>query len=106
MLSVEEAKNVFLDFSIVLNSDIEALKKEFDLLIASGKLLYLWSNDYTPGDIRKWIKEHDLFDYIWNYEPKDSFLYSKVDLIIDPDEKLVEKFKNRGIPGSCVKEIR
>lgn len=105
MLSIKEARNVFIDFSIFLYSDIEALKKELDILIASGKLIFLWSSEYRPGEVRGWIKENGLYDYIWNYEPKDSFLFSKVDFIIDPDENFVKRFKNRGIPGQCVKEI-
>jgi len=105
MLTVKQARNVFIDFSILLNSNMDALKQELDLLIASGKLIFLWSSDYRPGEVRNWVKENGLFDYVWNYEPKDSFLYSKVDFIIDPSEKLVNMFKGRGIPGTCIKEI-
>ena len=53
------------------------------------------------------IKEHwELDDWIKDYMIKDSSIFQKVDFIVDPDKKLVDRFKSRGIDGNCLSEIR
>lgn len=105
MLDLKDVCNIFVEFSVVENSNIEALKKEWDMLIDRGMKIHLWSKTESPLDMEKWSADRGIWDYIWDYVPKDSFNYGKVDFIIDPDPKLVEKFKSRGIPGNTVDKI-
>lgn len=58
---------------------------------------------YISTDINKiW----SLDDWIKDYLVKDSSIYQKVDFIIDPDLKLVERFKSKGIDGNCINAIK
>jgi len=106
MTPLEDIKNIFIDFDIVLNSDLDALKSEWALLIAAGKLIFVWGRQHSPAHMKRWCKENGLYDYVWNYEFKDSSIYSKVDFIIDSDAKLVERFRNKGIPGNVIGAIK
>lgn len=46
-----------------------------------------------------------LDDWIKNYLKKDSSIYQKVDFVIDPVEKFVNRFKLKGIDGNCIEKI-
>ena len=50
---------------------------------------------------RQWT----LDDWIADYYYKDSSVFQKVDAIIDCDERIVERFKRRGITGSVIKPL-
>jgi len=58
---------------------------------------------YYVGQPRK--DKHYLDDWIIGYFWKDSTTYGKVDFVVDPDEKFVEKFIKSGRGGNVVKEI-
>ena len=47
-------------------------------------------------------KTWTLDDWIVDYFKKDSSIYPKVDFIIDPNPKVVERFKQIGIPGNVI----
>lgn len=50
-------------------------------------------------------KQWTIDDWIADYYKKDSSVYSKVDAIIDNDEKIVERFKKKGILGNTIRQI-
>jgi hypothetical protein len=52
------------------------------------------------------LREWTLDDWIEDYLPKDPSLYQKVDYLVDPNEKLVDKFKRAGRNATLVKEIK
>ena len=54
---------------------------------------------------RDFRKEWTLTDYILDYYKKDSSIYPKVDIIIDPDPVLVERFKKIGIHGNVLERL-
>lgn len=97
--------NVFIDFDIILDSNIDALKKELDLLIAAGKYIFVWHKTISIEEMAYITKTLDIKDYVWGYKVKDSFNYGAVDFIIDQSEKLVNRFANQGIPGNVIKRI-
>lgn len=105
MATESKTNNVFIEFDIVQNSNIEALTKELDLLVGAGKLVHIWSVDIDPIDIEAWCQVNGIWDYVWGYNKKDSFNYSKVDFIIDPNPRLVDRFKRAGVPGNVVERI-
>jgi hypothetical protein len=45
-------KNIVIDFSIIQNSNPESLVNELELLIARKNNIYVWSNKYTPEEMR------------------------------------------------------
>jgi len=47
-----------------------------------------------------------LSDWIAGYRKKEPEFYVKPDMIIDNDEKFVDRFKKRGIPAFYIKEIK
>ena len=98
-------KNIFIDYDIIINSDVDNMIKEFDLLIAANNYIYVWSSKRPVEEVQLKIKELGLYDYIWGYKTKDSFNYSCVDFIVDSDEKLVNRFKKNGIDGNVVSKI-
>jgi predicted proteasome-type protease len=98
-------KNIFIDFDIILNSNVDEVKRELDLLIYSNNLVYVWHKTYSVEEMAYTAKELGIYDHIWGYKVKDSFNYSSVDFIIDSDEKLVNRFHKKGIPGNVVKNL-
>lgn len=50
-------------------------------------------------------KQWTLDDWIANYFKKDTSIYSKVDFIIDSNEKLVKRFEKIGIPGNIIDKL-
>jgi len=106
MLTLKDAHNIFIDFDIIKASNIHTLKGELVRLIDAGKFIYLWSKSVHPALIKQWCSEKELLDYIWGYEAKDSFVYSKVDFVIDPDQKVIDRFNHAGIPGNVLGEIK
>ena len=44
-------------------------------------------------------------DWIRNYHHKDSMIYSKVDFVIDPNERFVSRFQLKGTDGNVVERI-
>lgn len=97
--------NVFVDFDIIKNSNLDKLKEEFTIMIANGMKIYAWHKVIDPIEMAAWSKINEVFDLIWSFYTKDSFHYSKVDMIIDSDENLVNKFKARGIHGNVIDRI-
>ena len=142
-------KNVFIEFKIVKDSNPTALYKELDILLATGKRIFVWSKTVPPIIMRQHcistlvdipeeeIERHKkaygmryagatyqdisettdipirqlgwylsnspdrqwvLDDWIADYYVKDSAVYQKVDAIVDCEDRIVEKFKRRGIP--------
>ena len=89
----------------MLASNIESLKKELKLLIDQGKHIYLWDKEYTDAEMAMWCMDHNLYDYIWDYKTKDSMNYQCPDFVIDPSEKIINMFKNQGIPGNLVEKL-
>lgn len=47
-----------------------------------------------------------LDDWIAEYYIKDSSVYQKVDAIIDTNEKMVERFRRKGIPGNVLGPLK
>ena len=105
MIPIGEAVNIMIEFSIVTNSKVEKLKKEWDMLISGGKKVYLWSKGISPENMSEWCKNNGVWDYIWGYMVKDSVNYGKADFVIDNNSKIVERFKSRGIPGNYIERI-
>ena len=97
--------NVYIDFDIIKNSNIENIKKEFDMLISAGKYIFAWHKTITPEQMAIIAKELDVYDYIWGYKVKDSVNYSSVDFIIDQSQKLVDRFDRQGIPGNVIEKL-
>lgn len=50
-------------------------------------------------------KNWTLDDWIVDYYKKDSSVYSKVDFIIDPNPKIVERFSRIGIEGNVIEHL-
>jgi hypothetical protein len=55
--------------------------------------------NFDPGV--PWV----LSDWIKDYYQKDSSVYEKVDFIVDPDSKVVERFQKRGIGGRILQSL-
>jgi hypothetical protein len=98
--------NVFIDFDIILDSELDRLKEELDLLIAANKYIYVWHKEYTVEWMAAKAKELGIKDYVWGYRTKDSSHYGAVDFIIDQNEKLVNRFSRQGIPGNTIQRIK
>lgn len=97
--------NVFIEFSIIQNSELDAVKKELELLISFGKLIYLWSKTTTPTEMLDWITNNNLKDYIWGYRVKDSTHYSSPDFVIDNNKAFVERFRRNNISGNVLSNL-
>jgi len=102
---MSEGPNVFIEFNIIQNSSINAVKKELDLLIGYNKLVYLWSKTIPIKEMASWILKNNLQDYIWGYRVKDSTHYSSPDFVIDNDEAFVRRFKRNGIDGNVINKL-
>ena len=94
--------NVYIDFGIIMDSDIDSLKTELDMLIAAGKHVFAWHKTTSVEEMAYVAKTLGIYDYIWGYKVKDSVHYSGVDFIIDQSEKLVDRFKRQGVPGNVL----
>jgi hypothetical protein len=82
--------------------ELRAKKKQYSE-ISKETSLPIWKiGFYLTTDPEK---EWTLDDWIKDYVKKDSAIYSKVDFIIDPDKKIVDRFKSRGIDGNCIEKI-
>jgi len=46
-----------------------------------------------------------LDDWISDYFPKDSSIYDKIDILIDNNQKIVDRFKNRGIESHFIQKV-
>lgn len=153
----KEECNVFLDFQIIKDSNTLSLTKELDVLIASGKKIYVWSKVYTPNAMKNYcskivvptpkdefelhkqvfllknkerktyeqisqhlkipinkvsyfskndpLKQWTLNDWILGYYTKDSSTYQKADIIVDTDQKIVDRFIRAGKTANLVKKI-
>ncbi len=104
-MNAKNALDIYIDFRIVLASDIASLKTELKLLIDHGKHIYLWDKEYPEAEMALWCMDNDLYDYIWDYKKKDSMNYQCPDFVIDSDEKIIRMFKNQGIPGNLVEKL-
>lgn len=149
-------KNVFIEFKIIKESDPDILYKELDVLLATGKRIFVWSKTVPPQIMRMhclqtkikvpkdeqekhekvyemrrelatyqeiseatgipvqhlgWYiatkpdRQWTLDDWVADYYVQDSSVYQKVDAIIDCEERIVEKFKRRGIPGNVLEPL-
>ena len=56
----DENTNVFIEFQVIKNSNLNSLYQELDLLIAAGKRIYLWSKDITPLEMSIFAKQLDI----------------------------------------------
>ena len=105
-MALHELKNkVYIDFSIIENSDKELLKIEFSYLIGLNTFIIIWSKDTSLDDMLAYCIKYELTDYIWDYKIKDSSIYSAVDFIIDPDKKLVDMFIRNGKRANCITKL-
>lgn len=59
-----------------------------------------WYIATKPG--RVWV----LDDWIADYYLKDSSVYQKVDAIVDINDRMVERFRRRGIPGNVMEPLK
>lgn len=50
---------------------------------------------------RPWL----LSDWIVGYHPKDSSIYEKIDVLVDNDQRLVDKFKRAGRKANFVEKV-
>jgi len=57
---------------------------------------------YTTTDPNR---EWTLDDWIQDYKSKDSTVYSKVDILADPDPKVVDRFKRQGIEAHLIEKL-
>lgn len=101
----DKGPNVYIEFGILQNSDLEVVKRELDLLISYGKLIFVWSKEFSPMQMATWALEQGLKDYIWGYRVKDSTHYSSPDFVIDNSESFVDRFRRQGIPGNIVSKL-
>jgi hypothetical protein len=147
-------KNIFIDFSIIKNSNPEKLKDELEVLVALKNNIFIWSKTVSPKIMKDYCKniifdltdekekhlkiikmraekksykeisdatgvpikrlgfflstspnkQWTLDDWIKDYYIKDSMIYSKVDFVIDPDPKFVNRFQIRA-DGNLVERI-
>jgi len=97
--------NVHIDFDIIKNSKKEALINEFKMIIGMGKVIIVWSKFESLKDMFIYCKQNELIDYIWDYKIKDSFSYSSVDILIDNDKKLVDRFIRQGKSANYIERI-
>jgi hypothetical protein len=101
----DKGPNIYIEFSILENSDKDTLKTEMEFLIKSGRLIFLWSKTVAIIDMVSWIVGNELQHYIWAYRVKDSMNYSGPDFVIDNDKAFVDRFKRSGIPGNVVDKL-
>ena len=105
-MALHELKNkVYMDFSIIENSDIDQLKIELSYLIGLSTFVILWSKTTGLEEMLIYITERELNDYIWDYSYKDSSLYNAVEFVIDPDKKFVDMFIRNGKKGNCIERL-
>ena len=97
--------NIYIDFSIIQNSDINALIEELKIIIGMGKVIIIWSKHHSLQEMLSFCITNSLNDYIWDYKLKDAFLYSSVDFIIDNDKKLVDRFIRNGKMANYIERI-
>jgi len=97
--------NVYIDFSIIQNSNINALIEELKIIIGMGKVIIVWSKTHMLEEMLRFCIANGLNDYIWDYKLKDAFLYSSVDFIIDNDKKLVDRFIRKGKMANYIERI-
>ena len=150
------SRNVFIDFDIISRSQTPDVVKEFDILIAAGKSIFLWSKRESPDFMKRYCDDiiietpkdelelhrkiysmrqekktyqdittetgvpmkqlsyyiqrnpdlkWRLSDWIKDYYRKDSSVYSKVDFVIDPDQRVVDRFKRAGCDGNVLSKL-
>lgn len=80
---------------------MRADKKTYKEITDTTKLPLWKISFYLTTKEKSW----SLDDWIKDYLVKDSAIYSKVDYIIDPDQRLVDRFKARGLEGNCIESI-
>ena len=97
--------NVYIDFHIIQNNNINALIEELKIIIGMGKVIIVWSKTHMLEEMLSFCITNGLNDYIWDYKLKDSFLYSSVDFIIDNDKKLVDRFIRKGKMANYIERI-
>lgn len=151
-----DGQNIFIEYTIIRDSNPNELYKELDVLLATGKRVFVWSKEVPPNIMRQHclstkveIPEHEkevhkkayemryegasyqdiseatsipirqlgwylsnspdrqwvLDDWIADYYLKDSSVYQKVDAVVDCEERIVTKFKRRGIPGNVLQPL-
>lgn len=97
--------NVYIEFDIIKNSNIETLITEFKYIIGKNRVIIIWSKTVTIAEMITYCINNNLAEFIWDYKLKDSFYYSSVDFIIDNNEKLVKRFIRNGKLGNYVERI-
>jgi len=101
----ELKEKVYIDFSIIINSDLDMLTQELSYLIGLKTYVIVWSKTVSLEDMLSYCIKNGLKDYIWDYKFKDSSIYAVVDFIIDPNQKLVDMFVRNGKKGNCLERI-
>ena len=92
-MALHEIKpKTYIEFNIIKNSNNDVLITELKYIIGLGQFIILWSKTVSPEDMLLYCIEHNLTEYIWDYKIKDSTFYSSIDILIDDDQKLVDRF--------------
>jgi hypothetical protein len=81
---------------------MRAEKKPYkEITEVTGAPLWKISFYLTTKEGKIWT----LDDWIKDYHKKDSSIYPKVDFVIDPDAKFVDRFHFAGVDGNCIEKI-
>ena len=97
--------DIFIDFDIIKNSDLETVKKEVHLLASNGHQINLWSKSVHPDSMEAWCKSNKIAFMFWTFKSKDSFNYPCADMVIDSNERFVNRFIARGKQGRVMTKI-
>lgn len=82
--------------------ELRKQKKSFkEISETTGVLLEQISFYLTTDPNKQWT----LDDWIKGYFIKDSSIYQKVDFVIDPDPKFVNRFKSKKIDGHILEKL-
>lgn len=103
--------NIMIDFSIIVKSNIDSLTEELDNLIKVGKKIYVWSKEKSVKEMTEYlnnIKSKDgwkLSTFFVDILNKDSSVFEKADFVVDPDQKVIDRFKRANINGKRLDAI-
>ena len=96
---------IYIEYSIITNSDREKLIEEFKYLIGMEMFIIVWSKQVLLEEMLAYCTEQGLTDYIWDFKQKDSMLYGSVEFIIDNDQSLVDMFIRNGRKANYIERI-
>jgi len=90
----------------------EKHKKAFDMRYDGATYQEISEATKIPVEQLGWYISNDptrqwnLDDWIADYYVKDSAVFQKVDAIVDVNERTVERFNRRGIPGNVLEPLK